>query len=488
MVGAGAVGTGGAIAASGGVVSIIFVIVFGYLAKKSSDLVISFSTKAATSKQSLLSYHNNQHHNGNLAGRRQMPPEPVTFEELGHITFGVVGKAAVALSKFGFAFGCCIAYVHLVKSNFASAAYNLLFGRDTNSSDGDRFPPILRPCITLSQSLLRNETLFTVVLSTVVILPLCLLRELSVLARASVIKIMCMYSIVFIIVYLYLYGEVGRGTRPVENPSTKTTELADNLTYERWIQVRPGLLQSLGTFLFTFIAHHTVNITYESMRHDLRSESNFEFVSAVATTMCAMIVLLAGLFSYCTFWLDTSSDLFDVYPELAIVDLAKVLLCIAMLLTYPMAFFSCRDLVITSFFMPAEKEHGSDQSRTAETTRLLGEGDDPGSPEAVIKVDNSNTSWLLPNEERQLRLPYHVTLSVLLWVVTVALALLAPSLGAVLNVVGCTSGSAIGFILPALFSLRINGYTHFSTLILAVGIFIGFIGSYYSVLNLSSTG
>merc|ERR1712150_74619 len=86
----------------------------------------------------------------------------------------------------------------------------------------------------------------------------------------------------------------------------------------------------------------------------------------------------------------------------------------------------------------------------------------------------------MPGEDKQLTRPFHIILTVLLWGVTTVLAIVAPSLGDVLNLVGCATGTLIAFILPAMFSFRLEGYSHIAALILTVG---GVIGGFGTVLS-----
>jgi amino acid permease len=61
---------------------------------------------------------------------------------------------------------------------------------------------------------------------------------------------------------------------------------------------------------------------------------------------------------------------------------------------------------------------------------------------------------------------------------------LAPSLGDVLDLVGCAAGTMIAFVLPGLFSFRLQGYTHLAAVILAVGGIVGLIGTVFSLQKL----
>jgi amino acid permease len=64
------------------------------------------------------------------------------------------------------------------------------------------------------------------------------------------------------------------------------------------------------------------------------------------------------------------------------------------------------------------------------------------------------------------------------------LAIAAPSLGDVLNLVGCATGTVIAFLLPALLSLKIEGYSHMAMVILCVGGIVGTVGTWFSLKKL----
>jgi hypothetical protein len=52
--------------------------------------------------------------------------------------------------------------------------------------------------------------------------------------------------------------------------------------------------------------------------------------------------------------------------------------------------------------------------------------------------------------------------------------------------VGCASGTLIAFIIPALLSFRLEGYTNLAMLIFVVGGTVGTFGTYYSVKQLAA--
>lgn len=232
----------------------------------------------------------------------------------------------------------------------------------------------------------------------------------------------------------------------------------------------------------------------------MRNLKNWKIVSTSAIAIATTVSLTVGVSVYCTFWQHAGSDLFEMYPPLRAIDFAKILLCLTMLLTFPLPFFTCRELIIVSLTL----SWGASETDTtrldslgtssdiddAVNSSLLQEpllNDDP-SAEAG-DVGNSRTSarssrLLMEGEEKQLVLPFHVIVTVSLWSLTTLLAILAPSLGDVLDLVGGGTGTVIAFILPGLFSFRLQGYTHLAAFILAVGGLVGLVGTAFSMQKL----
>ena len=421
IIGAGCIGYGGAIAQSGGLASIVTVAIFAILSKISLDICVALAVETDVGQSS--------------------------YEALGTTAFGRPGRLAVMISKFLLAYGCLVAYIVIVKDNFAPACRHLLGADEDTNHHG----------LTL---LLFDENLSAFFLSVIVILPLCLLRDMTPLERFSAIKIATILFIVLITFYLWL-------TIP-DDDKPEPSEESNFVTH--WLVIRPGIIQSMGTFVLTFVGHHTVHMVYHSLRSEHRNLHEWSKVSTLSILLSAFITLSLGLFIYMTYWEDASSNMFQLYPPSSVLDLAQIGLCIMMLCTFPMPFFACRELIIIALPQP---EHPEETEFEREIERL------------VPKVSKRDPRWwLMPGEELQLIYSYHILLTVGLWGVTVILALVAPSLGDVLDLVGCVTGTTVCFILPGLFSLRIKGYSHIAALLLALGVIVGVMGTYFSLVQL----
>jgi amino acid permease len=142
-----------------------------------------------------------------------------SYEQLGQVGFGSAGKLMVVGSKFLYSFGCLIAYTIVVKDNFGPAARSLIYGN--NAPEGHSW----------LYHLLGDDFWMTWILSASVILPLCLLRDMTPLASLSVVSVVSMVAIVGIVIYLFALNPNGE----IRHPSGGV--------YEDWFEIRPAFLE-----------------------------------------------------------------------------------------------------------------------------------------------------------------------------------------------------------------------------------------------------
>jgi len=499
IVGAGAIGLGGAFAQSGGLVSIVTLIFFAVLTKISLDLVIRLSVLQV---QQPGRDNDNANDSGNCCCC-------CSYEDLARMAFGYWGYLIVLGSKFLYASGCLVAYVIVVKDNFGPAVLALIYGRGHEDEASNSF----------FGELLSSDVWLTWLVSLVVILPLCLLRDMTPLASFSAVGILSIMAIVSIVIYLFW-----------TNPHNEIRGHGGT-TYENWFEIRwLGYLQNLGTFTFTFVSQHTVHLAFGSLRPDIRTVDNWKKISTASIAISGSLSLLIGVFVYMTFWEATRSDIFELYPPIPVVDFAKLLLCVAMLLTFPLPFFTCRELLVVLFTTGLGTRVGSigaeegddidddvgvleeeglatsaapdlrepllsraNDSRDGDSRSNHSLGGGLLGGESAMSIDlsvlsahamNAVTSVLLPGDDRQLKLPYHIATTIKLWVVVTGLAIAAPNLGDVLDLVGCASGTIIAFVFPGLLSLKLQGFNYTALTILLVGGAVGTVGTFYSTKKL----
>mmetsp|Transcript_23148 Transcript_23148/g.54739 ORF Transcript_23148/g.54739 Transcript_23148/m.54739 type:complete len:554 (+) Transcript_23148:145-1806(+) len=501
IVGAGCIGLGGAIASSGGMISIALVLFFAVLTKLSLDLLIRLSIQHSTMATT------------------------INYEDLAEEVMGYwKGRVLVMVCKLSYSFGCLVAYVIVIKDNCGPALMSLIYGEeDVMSMSVGEGLHVFGNNHTKTQwfyRLLSKNYFVTWVVSFTFILPLCLLRDMTPLAFGSLISVSSMVTIVGIVMYIYF------DCPDIRQEPTGTF-------YENWLEIRPGVLSNLGTFIFTFVSQHTVHLVFASLRSPLQNLKVWKRVSSLSLLASATVSLLVGVFVYITFWQNTKSDIFEIYPHGWMIDTAKLLLCVTMVFTFPLPFFTCRELLILIVIHPISGtsrerisseqevnnsgnsirgENGSDTVGDSSDSRQENRDSDmedlqcPLLPEQPINDDEDrnyvsdtpddyNTlrlisspatpkNWFLPNDDRQLRMLGHVFLTSQLWAIVTGLAVAAPNLGDILDLVGCASGTLIAFIIPGLLSFSIEGYNHLAAVTLLVGGAVGTVGTYYSIKQL----
>lgn len=451
LIGAGIIGYGSAIAKAGGLVSLAAIIIFATMNKYAFDLVIALSIETQRSTSSF----------------------SVSFENLGYAAFGTAGRLSVVVSKGLLIFGCLVVYIVVFKDNFSPSLLHLMY------SHGNVADPTAYTSNWLAV-LIQDSYLTTTVGTTLIIFPLILMRDVTPLARFSVVKLTIFGFVLCFLVHLFLINNSAEQEMTVSPWSIEGV-------HNNWLSVHAGVIGSLGTFLFGFTAQHTVNIVFESLKPELRTLDNWKKVSTRSTIVATAACVTVGYLVYMTFWERADSNMFMLYQPTVAVDVARLLLGISTLLTYPLPFFSLRELLISVVSGSAEEaaiaiadaDTAEYASQDIETQGLLLLSNSVRKP---IDIQRHNRCWwLIPGEDSQLIPSVHWTVTTTIYLASLTLALHARSLGDVLNLVGCATGTAIAFILPAIFSFRLKGYSHFSAFILLVGGSVGSLGTFLSL-------
>jgi len=257
---------------------------------------------------------------------QQPQMSPCTYEELGRAAFGTMGRFSVLVSKALYSFGCLIAYVVVVRDNFGLSLRRMINGpASPNSIDGD------------DGGWLYNDDILAFWVSAIFMLPLSCPRTMKPLAKFSFISILSIIFLIIAVVYLFF---------TCSNPEGGVTKAS---FYENWIEIRSfsGFIESLGCFIFTFVCHHTVNLAYESLPPPIRNPKIWRRVSTNSIALALQASLAIGVFAYLTFGSQTPADVLMGYPtDLPLANIARLLLCLTMVLTFPLPFLTCREMSI----------------------------------------------------------------------------------------------------------------------------------------------
>jgi amino acid permease len=96
------------------------------------------------------------------------------------------------------------------------------------------------------------------------------------------------------------------------------------------------------------MAHHIVHIVYSSLKPELCTLENFKKVPFWSVTVGTIISVTTGFVIYMTFWENSGSNMFKLYQPTMALNVARMLLSVSSLLSFPLAFFSLRELLILS--------------------------------------------------------------------------------------------------------------------------------------------
>lgn len=225
-----------------------------------------------------------------------------------------------------------------------------------------------------------------------------------------------------------------------------------------------------------------MHLVFQSLKPSERNLAYFGQTTTLAVIMATTISLFLGLVVYMTYWENTSSDIFELYPSSGAIEFCRVLLCTSMLLTYPFPLITVRELLVLVLFnkQPQQSVPSSKQEEDTDDDVPLIQNDDRN----MDRRSSFSSSWLVSGSETQLKGLYHVAITSMLLLTSLILALKASSLGVVLNLIGCAFGTVISYILPALFSYKLRGHTILGSLLFLLGGSVGLIGTYYSIVAL----
>ena len=186
LAGAGVLGVSGAIAQTGGFLSVLLLAFLAWLNKKSYDLLIALSLET-------------EGVNG-------------SYENLGQIAFGMPGRTAVFAAKWVYTAFTLVVHLKVVADNFPEAMRGIL-GPDNYF-------------IFLFQS----NGWVTFLMSLFVIFPMMTLRDMSLVAHTSTLKLCTVLGITAIVVHLYFTS------------SSPNIPVRDTSFYADWVAVYPGVL------------------------------------------------------------------------------------------------------------------------------------------------------------------------------------------------------------------------------------------------------
>ncbi|KAL2013860.1 hypothetical protein VTN00DRAFT_1385 [Thermoascus crustaceus] len=174
------------------------------------------------------------------------------------------------------------------------------------------------------------------------------------------------------------------------------------------IFVNSGFFQAVGVISFAFVCHHNSLLIYGSLKKP--TLDRFALVTHYSTGVSMLMCLAMALAGFLSFGSKTDGNVLNNFPsDNIMVNIARFCFGLNMLTTLPLEAFVCRS-VMTTYYFP----------------------DEPFNPNR------------------------HLIFTTSLVVTSMAMALITCDLGAVFELIGATSASALAYILPPLCYIKLS--------------------------------
>jgi len=251
--------------------------------------------------------------NAKLSGRN-------SYIEIMNHCFGSSGRAAVSFFQFAFAFGGMCAFGIII---------------------GDTIPHVIRSIFptlsTIPVLSLLTKRQFVIALCTICVsYPLSLHRSIEKLARASLLALIGMCTIVASVL--------------VESPRVPPELKGD--ASQRFTVLAPGVFQAIGVISFAFVCHHNSLLIYGSLRTP--TLDRFTKVTHISTAVSLVACCTLAISAYVVFTDKTQGNILNNFAaDDTVINVARFCFGLNMFTTLPLELFVCRE-VIEQFFFPHE--------------------------------------------------------------------------------------------------------------------------------------
>ncbi|XP_038636854.1 sodium-coupled neutral amino acid transporter 4-like [Scyliorhinus canicula] len=304
----------------------------------------------------------------------------MVFETLGQQAFGKPGKFAVFGSTSLQNIGAILSYLFVVKKELPEVIQFFV--------DQDNY-----------KTWCMAGSYLVILVTVIVILPLCLFRNLGYLGYTSGFSLACM--IFFLIVVIYKYAQCPLASTNFSNISCTT------MSTPKLFVLNDKTVYALPTIAFAFVCHPSVLPIYRELNnHTCRK---MEYVSTISFFAMVIMYLFTALFGYLTFNDSVNEELLLSYAHSSdiVIFILRLAVVTAVVLTVPVLLFTVRSSIVLLLF-------------------------------------KGKFSWLR-----------HILITVILLAASDLLVIFIPSIMDLFAVIGSTSANMLIFILPASLYLKL---------------------------------
>uniref|UniRef100_U3F8Z0 Solute carrier family 38 member 1 n=1 Tax=Micrurus fulvius TaxID=8637 RepID=U3F8Z0_MICFL len=314
----------------------------------------------------------------------------MVYEKLGEQVFGTPGKIIVFGSTSLQNTGAMLSYLFIVK-NELPAAIKFLMGED------DTF-----------QAWYVDGRFLVVAVTFLIILPLCLLKNLGYLGYTSGFSLTCMVFFLIVVIYKKFQFSCPFLDRNATDASSSNFSFGTEACRPKYVTFNSKSVYALPTIAFAFVCHPSVLPIYSELKD--HSQKRMQMVTKISFFAMFVMYFLTAIFGYLTFYESVQSDLLHKYQNKddILVLTVRVAVIVAVILTVPVLFFTVR----SSIFELARKT--------------------------------------------KFNLCRHIVITLILLMIINLLVIFIPSMKDIFGVVGTTSANMLIFILPSSLYLKIT--------------------------------
>lgn len=355
-----------------------------------------------------------------------------SYQSVVKVLYGRNAEMVVIISIAIYGFGSCIAYLVIISDQFVAVVTAFV------SDDG-----------------WYNSRFFILPLATlVIVLPLSLLKDVSLLKYSSFLATAMVYYFTLMILYFSLVGTVDENGVPTPALIGDASEIKTQINWWEWSL---QYFQCAPIICFAFICHLATVPIFRAMKN--QSPAVASKVNLISLTNCTGLYLVAGIFGYLTFFCSTQSDVLLNYDDtnwaviICRLGMGGVACC-----AYPIMNFVARLAINDAIIWFADKMH----------KKVVPE-----------KIQHANIRFY--------------SVSLLYTFFALLMALFVPTINAVISLLGSIFAVLFIFVFPGMFLFRLakepkykkwaTFFRIFGVCFMIVGIIIGGVSLAISIYN-----
>ncbi|OMJ08495.1 Vacuolar amino acid transporter 2 [Smittium culicis] len=334
-------------------------------------------------------------------------------------TLGEKGKYFLIFALLFNGFGSCITYLIITT---------------------DIVLPISKKLLPLFISEYVNRTNTVLFMGVFTALPLLFFKTLEPLAKFSEASII---FVPLVIIIFIIRAPVYFGSEMIFSASKN---LASSVPEFKFFGSNP--LPAIGIIAFALMCTQTAYQNYQSI--DKSIVNGWRKASRFAVIVCVVIYLTFSIIGYLIFGNKVSPNVLNNFPETDnYINLARVLMALSIILTYPMQFYPMREILLPVFNISQEEiappssfiENPNNASSSREQSTTIETTFNPKDSNFSYKNDSIESIFI--NSKATIMLTFTC------FSITVIVAILVKDLGLLYKLIGTASASLLAFVFPA---------------------------------------